>query len=711
MNHFQKVILPQSIAASVKLWTLLLFVCAPVSLFGQSTPQITQGKLDLSSYQWKQNGPLKLQGDWQFFEQQLLTPSDWTQENSGKFIPVPASWKGIEQENLPNFGFGTYVLTLQLPRTETPMAVSIPPIRSASKIWANGQLLLTTGQVGNTEETTEPQYSSEVVILPPHEGEIVLLVQVANFHHRAGGMVNPITIGPATQILSEHQTATIIEVFLMGGIFLMGFYHLALFFLRKKEVALLYFGLFCLLVCFRMSLSTLLIFYDIFPNTDWTWMLKADYLSLILVGLTLASFTYFLFPKEWNKWVFRIMIGLGLLICLIIIVSPIQIASWIIPFTQGCLFLGLLYVLSIVSIAIFRKRVGAITLFVSMMAFFLVYGAFFFEISFSDGIISLPDYVAFLFVFSQSWLLSRKFANSHSLSETYAQTFQKFVPVQFLHRIAKDGIKSIKLGGAEKEDGVILFCDIRGFTPLAENLSPDEVLDFLNIYFSRMELPIRKGGGFVDKYLGDAIMALFMLETSEKSTSNAIVASLEMLVALKTLNAERERESLSPLEIGIGLHYGPLIIGTIGGTERMDSTAIGDAVNLASRIEGMTKQYNVPILVSEEMLVAGNAKAHFYTRFVDQVKVKGKSIPVRLWEVLGSKEGPEKPELSQALSTYEKGIKAFFARDFEGAQLHFSAYLKINPEDVVAEMYIDRCKQFIQHGIEQGWSGVTDLNS
>ncbi|MGK5091097.1 7TM-DISM domain-containing protein [Deltaproteobacteria bacterium TL4] len=178
-----------------------------------------------------------------------------------------------------------------------------------------------------------------------------------------------------------------------------------------------------------------------------------------------------------------------------------------------------------------------------------------------------------------------------------SETFKKFVPMGFLNRIATQGISEIELGKAENDTMSILFCDIRSFTSFSEGLKPQEVLNFLNSYFKRMNRPIHNNKGFIDKFIGDAIMALFDLPEHQEDTAGyAVNAAIEMHEELKIYNGHRQSVGYLPVKIGIGIHTGPVVIGTVGSDDRMDSTVIGDNVNLASRLEDLTKYYNSQII-------------------------------------------------------------------------------------------------------------------
>jgi class 3 adenylate cyclase len=208
-------------------------------------------------------------------------------------------------------------------------------------------------------------------------------------------------------------------------------------------------------------------------------------------------------------------------------------------------------------------------------------------------------------------------------------SIERFVPLAFLDRIGKPSIVHVELGDNTRKEMTILFSDIRNFTTLSEAMTPDENFDFINHYLENMGPVIRAHNGFIDKYIGDAIMALF------DDPDDAVRASLTMIETLERYNEGRRLQGSDPVGIGIGLNTGSLMLGTIGEQHRMDGTVISDAVNLASRIESLTKTYKVGILISQftrERLADPEA---YDIRLVDTVTVKGKTHPVSLYEVRG----------------------------------------------------------------------------
>lgn len=210
----------------------------------------------------------------------------------------------------------------------------------------------------------------------------------------------------------------------------------------------------------------------------------------------------------------------------------------------------------------------------------------------------------------------------------------------------------IELKG-ERKDVTVFFSDIRDFTKFSEGHTPEEVVDMLNEYFGVMVKIINRTGGMVDKFIGDAIMAVWGTQTEGADEINAIQACLEMRMDLEKLNLSRLERGLNEIRIGVGLHSGTAISGTIGSDERMEYTVIGDTVNMAARIEASTKAFGTDLLVSEttESLV----KEKYWSEIAGTVEVKGKSEPLKLFKIRGTIENGEKKEWKTAYSQYDAG--------------------------------------------------------
>jgi len=270
------------------------------------------------------------------------------------------------------------------------------------------------------------------------------------------------------------------------------------------------------------------------------------------------------------------------------------------------------------------------------------------------------------------------------------KALDKFVPRQFLEFLNKKNLVDIKLGDQVQQELSIFFSDIRNFTAMSEVMTPEENFQFVNYYFSQVSPVISENNGFVDKYIGDALMALF-----SNQADDAVESGLGILRRLEVYNQERKEKGLTAIEIGIGINTGNLMVGTVGETNRMENTVISDAVNIAARVEGLTKTYRVPLLITQQTLDKLSNPSAYAMRMLEQVKVKGKSQPITVYEVFEN----DPPELKQRKTDnqplFEQAITHFQLYCFEKAEALFQQCLLQNPQDYVLQNYIDRCQEKI----------------
>lgn len=272
------------------------------------------------------------------------------------------------------------------------------------------------------------------------------------------------------------------------------------------------------------------------------------------------------------------------------------------------------------------------------------------------------------------------------LAET-EHAYGRFVPRKFLHLLGIEDIRKVKLGQQIERKMTVLFADIRDFTALSESMSPQENFNFLNSYLVQMEPVIAAHGGIIDKFIGDAIMALF-----PNSPDDALRGSLAMLEKLEEYNAGRSRAGYRPIKIGIGINTGIVILGTIGGAERMDGTVIGDAVNLAARLERMTKDYKVPLLISEYTLYSLDDASPYAIRFLDRTHIRGKQDNQSVYEVFDADPPLLRVAKRQNHKAFERALARYHMDDVASAGELLNDYRKLIPEDIAVQVYIDRCE-------------------
>jgi two-component system sensor histidine kinase ChiS len=227
----------------------------------------------------------------------------------------------------------------------------------------------------------------------------------------------------------------------------------------------------------------------------------------------------------------------------------------------------------------------------------------------------------------------------------------------------------------------VLFADIRSFTSLSENLTPVENFNFLNSYLSRISPVIRRNKGFIDKYLGDGVMALF-----PRSPEDAVNAGLELLETVRIFNGHRANSGYRPIAISIGVNTGNLMLGTVGESSRMDGTVISDAVNLASRLEGLTRTFGAWIIVSGDLLAACPAVTRIPHRYLGRVRVKGKSRAVRIYEII---DRPDEGRV-RTREAFEQALRSLEGRKYSEAARGFESVVAGDPSDPAARYYLKR---------------------
>ena len=270
---------------------------------------------------------------------------------------------------------------------------------------------------------------------------------------------------------------------------------------------------------------------------------------------------------------------------------------------------------------------------------------------------------------------------------TTTEAYSRFVPREFLNLLGIEDIRKVELGQQVERKMTVLFADIRNFTSLSESMSPQENFNFLNSYLIQMEPVIAAHGGFIDKYIGDGIMALF-----PDSPDAALHCGLAMLQRLAGYNDGRQRAGYRPIKIGIGINTGIVILGTIGGAARMDGTVIGDAVNLAARLERLTKEYGVSILISEYTLYCLDEPALWSIRFLDRTNVRGKQDTQSVYEVFNGDPASLIETKTRTLKTFEQALAFFHIGDLLSAREQLTAYLAAAPDDAAARVYLERCE-------------------
>ncbi len=278
---------------------------------------------------------------------------------------------------------------------------------------------------------------------------------------------------------------------------------------------------------------------------------------------------------------------------------------------------------------------------------------------------------------------------------------RRFVPNEFIHSLGRERITEVHLGDQVNLEVTVLFADIRGYTSLSENMTPEENFKFIDAFNRRIGPLVQKHKGFINQYLGDAIMALF-----PKKSSDALKGAIAIQQKISAYNLDREKKGRAPIRVGIGLHTGPLIMGITGDDQRMDAAIISDTVNTASRIESLSKHYGVRILLSQSCIQGLESPQDFHFRFLGMVRVKGKNEKVDIYECFDGDNTENAALKAETSEVFNKGMESYIEKEFAMAAVSFQQVVKSNPDDPVARLFLQNSGQYIATGVPEDWDGV-----
>jgi class 3 adenylate cyclase len=673
-------------------------------------PRAVKGIFDTKSIQFSDNTIVPLDGEWKFYWNEFLYPQDFKDnkllESAIKFkedfIPIPQFWNQNEdKDEYTPFGYGTVCLKVKNVKANSLYGLYISEASSSAAIYVDGQLRATSGRVGKSKKEYTPRKMSKTIYFKPGDTEFDIILHISNFSDINGGIETSITFGTNTAIQRNHNEKVALEFFLFGSIIIMGIYHFSLYFLRRKDIGNLFFAIFCFLISIRTLMTGQRFIHQWLSSIPFEVLISLEFLTVY--GPSSAFLLYFktLFPKEWNKYINYPFLCISGISALVAIFLPVySIATYNIYYNYIALFPICLSIIFYTIVAIVRKREGARTFLLGFLVLFITVTN---DILFSTGVIRtgfLLPYGLFVFIFAQSYLLSRKSAIAFNTIENFSKelesiniSYARFVPKQFLQLLGKESIIKVNRGDQIEMELTILFCDIRAFSSLSEKMTPRENFNFLNSYLEEITPTIRKYNGFIDKYIGDEVMALF-----PENPEDGVKAALELNDIVKNYNKKRRRAGYDPISIGIGVHTGIMMLGTIGDENRMEGTVISDAVNLASRLEGLTKLYGGSTIISSAMLLSLKDPNKYYFRFLGLVRVKGKQETLPIYELI--QNNSENTKKIKTKDIFELSVQSYLQKHFNEAEKGFNSVLEDNPSDIAAEHYLYLTQKHRENGGE-----------
>ncbi len=406
---------------------LLLISCQRQGVPGQR-PSARNGILDLRQWNFQKDGTIPLNGEWSFYWQTLLEPDDFlSKEPPGftGFIKLPGRWNGYETKNgeIPGSGYATFRLHIIANPGNEPFALKILDMATSYKLWINNRLVSSNGKVGTNSQDSKPQFLPNVSSFSTESEDIYLTLQVSNFRHRKGGVWEPIEFGSESDIRNKRTGNLAFELFLVGSLMVMSFYHFGLFVLRRSDRSTIYFSLVCFLVAVRTLLVGERFFIWLFPDFNWEVFQKIEYMSYYVSIPFFYLFVSSLF-SESSRRVGSFLVVISILFCVFTLVTPAIIFSHGMLVYQMMMVMFCFYAPYILTKAIINKKDGALLVTVGLL---VLLATVFYEVLATNEIvydINLSPFGLFIFIFVQSVMLSIRFSKAFTMSEILSEELE-----------------------------------------------------------------------------------------------------------------------------------------------------------------------------------------------------------------------------------------------------------------------------------------------
>ncbi|MFO0626422.1 MAG: adenylate/guanylate cyclase domain-containing protein [Polyangiales bacterium] len=304
---------------------------------------------------------------------------------------------------------------------------------------------------------------------------------------------------------------------------------------------------------------------------------------------------------------------------------------------------------------------------------------------------------------ARSYLVEQQVRAQQAQLAAAHEAATRFVPYEFLSLLGRSELAEVRRGDFITRPVTVYYSDIRSYTPIIEGHTPTGNLSWINEYLLSMERPIHGQGGFVEHIAGDAICALF-----GTGADAGVRAAIESLRALDDLNAHRARRGAAPLRIGVGVTTGECLLGVLGGEDRLHCGVVGNAVNLAARVESLTKHLGTLLITGETRAALVDPTA-YTLRYVDRVRVKGQRTPTDLYEVLDPLPAEERARKTATAEPLARALADLQAGDLAGASSRLHDLARRDPDDVALTWHLARVDEFSRDGLPTGWDGATSL--
>lgn len=576
-----------------------------------------------------------LKGSWAYAEKEFVSPI-MPLEIYTHFQPIEFGWTTYTPPQ-PVQGYASYAVRIRGFEPQKVYAIHFTRTSSAFTVYLNGNLFYTSGTPGKNFKEEIFDWHADTVILPlNNETEATIVVHLSNFHDRNPGVETPFLFG----LYSTLQTKIVLDKLVSSGIFSILFsmatFFISLFLFYRRETTEGLFGLLCYSFAIRTLCYNDFLLRDFFPNVSTNIMYRLGYFTFPFCAVFTFLFILNLFIKKPPKVFYFLTIPL-ILYGLITLITPIPVFVGILLIVQlYILFLSVIACI-VVAYALIKRKPFALTFLISFLLFI---SAAIFDGLISNGLINAPfisHFGVLLLMIPMAFIVIRHFSAAFKTQEQMIESiqktnisFQRFFPNEFLQFLNKKNVTDISLGDNIHKNMFIAFIHLGIKAKLSSSSAREELLILYNTVIQAANPIIKKYNGFIDKYLTDGLMVLFY-----GTAEDTVDCIIEITQLIKKINIHRQEQSLPPLHTSSGIHYGKLMMGTIGEPERMDTTVISDVVNISSRMYSYATEKNVNIIISEtvrEQLLESYWRTHtcFY---YGKIKFHGKRNLINVYEV------------------------------------------------------------------------------
>lgn len=695
-------------ATHISRWPLLISILLLVLIAPKQSvanPNISKGILELHNKELCLHKGIILRGEAALYWKKHLTYNELSnKEKPDAYVNLPSDWNSVEVNGVPIKGIGYATIAIKVHLTDSaqhiPLAIKLPTIQTAYRLYVDSTLITSVGKAGTTEQETVPQYTPQVVYLGVQPKEFTLIFHISNFVDHRGGLWEPLFLGSYTSMQKRRELTLSYDIFFASILFILAAYHILSLLMLKRtgnKSTILRFAIFAFTIALRTlerGDKAITLFW---PDVPFSILMWIDYVTLFAAVAAYHNYIHHAYRRWSSEIVNKIVLTVSLLFLLFSWVTPLRIHSHSVVYYQ--LFIMVIFIyhfyLSFTSMKGDRLR-GGWLLFNTLVFLGAVLHDILADHSLANtlhmtpiGVVVVATTQAFLILEEHAGLYVKNIEYNNSL-KSINRVLAKFIPVQFFKEINKSAIE-IELGDNSRKNMAVLFCDIRNFTTISENMSAEQNYSFVNEYIALISPHITENGGYIDKFLGDGVLALFI-----DSPHGAVKAAQSIANSVRSSKLAETYKTGFPLRVGIGLHYGEVILGIVGTENRMEDTVIGNVVNTAFKMDEQCKEFGITTIISEDLLQVTDVNP-MWLRNLGNIAVKGKSHRIKVYELFDSYDFAKRKELTDTVRTvYEAAVSQYEKGDFQSALLQFQEVLLQVPSDTVSSFFLGKCREKIE---------------